>query len=95
MTYIKARYSRDGYSIVSTGHAGTSESCTAISAILGALAGWVKNNAGGAFSLGKGEAMIAFPKGGGAETAMDVTVIGLQQVAKVHPEDVNIELTWE
>lgn len=94
MTRIKARYGRDGYSIVSIGHAGTSESCTAISAILGALAGWVKNNTG-AFSLEKGENIITFPKCGGAETAMDVTVIGLQQVAKVHPEDVSIELTWE
>ena len=94
MTRIKARYSRDGYSIVSTGHAGTSESCTAISAILGALAGWVNNNAG-AFSLGKGEAMIAFPKGGGAEAVMDMTVIGLLQVQKAAPEDVTIELVWE
>lgn len=94
MTHIKAQYGRDGYSVVSVGHAGTSESCTAISAILGALAGWVNNNAG-VFSLEKGDAMIAFPKGNGAETAMDVTVIGLQQVAKVHPEDVSIELTWE
>lgn len=94
MTRVKARYGRDGYSVVSLGHAGTSQSCTAVSAILGALAGWVNNNAG-AFSLEKGKAMIAFPKGGGAETAMDVTVIGLQQVAKVHPEDVSIELTWE
>lgn len=94
MTSIKARYSRDGYSVVSTGHAGSGESCTAVSAILGALAGWVNNNVG-SFSLDKGKAMIAFPKGGGAETAMDVTVIGLQQVAKVHPEDVNIELIWE
>ena len=94
MTRIKARYGRDGYSIVSVGHAGTAESCTAVSAIIGALAGWVDNNAG-SFTLTKGEAMIAFPKGNGAETAMDVAVIGLQQVAKVHPEDVSIELTWE
>lgn len=94
MTRIKARYSRDGYSVVSTGHAGSGESCTAVSAILGALAGWVNNNVG-SFSLDKGKAVVAFPKGDGAETAMDVTVIGLQQVAKVHPEDVNIELIWE
>ena len=94
MTRIKARYSRDGYSIVSTGHAGTSESCTAVSAILGALAGWVDNNAG-TFSLKKGEAMIAFPKGGGADVAMDMTVIGLQQVQKAAPDDLNIEIICE
>ena len=94
MTRVKARYSGDGYSIVSVGHAGSSESCTAVSAIIGALAGWVDNNAG-TFSLKKGEAMIAFPKGGGAETAMDMAVIGLQQVAKASPGDVSIELIWE
>ena len=94
MTRIKARYSRDGYSIVSTGHAGTGESCTAVSAIIGALAGWVNNNTG-TFSLEKGKAMIAFPKMDGAETAMDMAVIGLQQVAKANPEDVSIELIWE
>lgn len=94
MTRIKARYSRDGYSIVSTGHAGTSQSCTAVSAILGALAGWVENNAG-KYSLDKGEAMIAFPKNDGAKAVMDMTVIGLLQVQKAAPEDVTIELVWE
>lgn len=94
MTRIKARYSGDGYSIVSVGHAGSSESCAAVSAIITALAGWVDNNAG-TFSLEKGEALISFPKGGGAEAVMDMTVIGLQQVAKVNPEDVSIELIWE
>lgn len=94
MTRVKARYGRDGYSVVSVGHAGTSQSCTAISAILGALAGWVDNNAG-KFSLDKGEAMIAFPKNYGAEAVMDMTVIGLLQVQKAAPEDVKIELVWE
>lgn len=94
MTRIKARYGRDGYSIVSVGHAGTAESCTAVSAILGALAGWVRNN-DGMFSLEKGEALIAFPKGNGAETAMDVTVIGLLQVEKATPDSVKVEMIWE
>lgn len=94
MTRVKARYGRDGYSVVSVGHAGTAQSCTAISAILGALAGWVDNNAG-KFSLDKGEAMIVFPKDDGAEAVMDMTVIGLLQVQKAAPEDVKIELVWE
>ena len=94
MTRVKARYGQDGYSVVSVGHAGTSQSCTAVSAILGALAGWVENNAG-KYSLDKGEAMIAFPKNDGAEAVMDMTVIGLLQVQKVAPEDVKIELVWE
>lgn len=94
MTRVKARYGRDGYSVVSVGHAGTAQSCTAISAILGALAGWVENNAG-KYSLDKGEAMIAFPNNDGAEAVMDMTVIGLLQVQKAAPEDVKIELVWE
>ncbi len=94
MTHIRARYGRDGYSVVSVGHAGTAQSCTAISAILGALAGWVDNNAG-KFSLDKGEAMIAFPKENGAETAMDVAVIGLLQIQKTAPDDVKIEIICE
>lgn len=94
MTHIKARYGRDGYSVVSVGHAGTAQSCTAVSAILGALAGWVENNAG-KFTLDKGEAMIAFPKNDGAEAVMDMTVIGLLQVQKAAPEDVKVELVWE
>ena len=94
MTRVKARYGRDGYSVVSVGHSGTSQSCTAVSAILGALAGWVDNNAG-KFTLDKGEAMIAFPKSDGAEAVMDMTVIGLLQIQKTAPEDVKIELVWE
>ena len=94
MTRVKARYGRDGYSVVSVGHAGTSQSCTAVSAILGALAGWVENNAG-KYSLDKGEAMIAFPMIDGAEAVMDMTVIGLLQIQKTAPDDVKIELVWE
>ena len=94
MTRVKARYGRDGYSVVSVGHAGTSQSCTAVSAILGALAGWVDNNAG-KFSLDKGEAMIAFPKENGAEAVMDMTIIGLLQVQKTAPDDVKIEIICE
>lgn len=94
MTRIKARYGRDGYSIVSVGHAGTAESCTAVSAILGALAGWVENNSG-SYTLEKGNARIAFPKYDGAETAMDVTVIGLLQVEKSAPDNVKVEMIWE
>lgn len=94
MTRIKARYGRDGYSIVSVGHAGSEQTCTAISAILGALAGWVENNSG-SYMLEKGNARIEFPKYDGAETAMDVTVIGLLQVEKAAPDSVKVEMVWE
>jgi len=94
MTRIKARYGKDGYSIASTGHAGTNEACTAVSAIIGALAGWVHNNTG-SFTLEKGKALVMWPKGDGGETAMEMAVIGLRQVAQSCPDDVTIELIWE
>lgn len=94
MTRIKARYGPDGYCVVSVGHAGTSESCTAVSAILWALAGWVENNVG-AYRMEKGGALICIPKCGGAAAVMDMAVIGLQQLARKRPDDVKIEIIWE
>lgn len=95
MTQIKARYGRDTYSIIAKNHAGTSESCAGISAILWALAGWIENAHSGACSLDKGDAYIAMPKGGGADVAMDMTVIGLLQIQKKAPDDVHIEMICE
>jgi hypothetical protein len=60
-----------------------------------ALAGWVQNTFGNGIALEKGSAMIAFPKSGGGDTAMDVTVIGLLQVQKAAPDDVNVEIVCE
>ncbi|MBO7670130.1 MAG: hypothetical protein J6S60_06025 [Oscillospiraceae bacterium] len=94
MTRIRCRIGADGYSVVSVGHAGSEQSCTAVSAILGALAGWVDNNSG-RFTLDKGEAMIIFPKGDGADAVMDMTVIGLLQIQKIAPDDVTVEIVCE
>lgn len=94
MTRIKCRYARDGYSIVSVGHAGTEKSCVAVSAIIQALAGWVENNVG-QYALDKGEAKIIMPRGGGSDVAMDVAVIGLLQVQKAAPDDVRVEIISE
>jgi len=94
MTSIKARYGRDGYSVVSIGHAGTTEACTAVSAIIQALAGWVHNHEGG-ISLDKGEALIAFPRSEGADAVMDMTVIGLLQIEKAAPGAVKVEVIYD
>ena len=91
MTTIKAIYGARGYSLTSDGHAGTSQTCTAISAIVQALAGWSLNHIGLNF-LDKGHATIAFPKQDGAEAVMDMTVIGLQQIEKAAPDDVKVEV---
>lgn len=94
MTRIRCRISRDGYSVVSVGHAGSEQTCTAISAIIGALAGYADNNSG-RFSLGKGEAMIFLPKTDGADGAVDMTIIGLLQIQKQEPDDVTVEIISE
>lgn len=95
MTRIKIRFGKNGYSVVSVGHAGTKESCVAVSAIIQALAGWVHNGSGGMISLDKGEALIEFPDCPGADAVMEMTVIGLLQVQKAAPEDIQVEITTE
>ncbi len=94
MTRVTARYGRDGCGIESVGHAGTPESCAAVSAILWALAGWCQNNVG-SFRMGRGAAHIAMPRIGGADAVMDLAVIGLMQVQKAAPDDVRVEIVNE
>lgn len=94
MTRVKARYGRKGYQIEAHDHAGSTESCVAVSAIIQALAGWVHNRHDGAISLDKGEAIIAFG-GDDAKAAMDLTVIGLLQIQQAAPEDVSVEVEYE
>lgn len=88
MTNVTARYGAS-YTLTSIGHAGTSESCTAVSAIVQALAGWVHNHTG-TIHLEKGKAIIAFPEQDGAAAVMDMAVIGLLQIQQAAPEDVSV-----
>ena len=60
-----------------------------MSAIVQALAGWVHNHVG-SMQLEKGRALVTFPKQEGAQTAFELTVIGLLQVQKAAPEDVSV-----
>ena len=95
MTRVKARYGKGGYSVTSIGHAGTTEACIAVSALVQALAGWVHNGHSGGIMLDTGEAMIAFTDCSGAHDVMDMTVIGLQQIEKTAPEAVHVEVIYE
>ena len=96
MTRVLARYGRGGYRIRCEGHATTPEACAAVSALLQALAGWLANtDLPGGVSLGPGRALIAFPDGPGAAAAMDLTVIGLLQIAKAAPDAVSVEVAYE
>ncbi len=88
MTKVTVRYG-ESYTLTSIGHAGTGESCTAVSAVVQALAGWVHNHTG-TISLAKGEAIIAFPEQDGAEAVMDLIVIGLLQIQQAAPDDVSV-----
>ena len=92
MIQVKARYGRDKYKIVSTGHAGTSQTCTAVSALIQALAGWAQNNEEYA-RLDRGKATIYFSKTEGGAAIMDMTVIGLLQIQRVAPDDIHVEIT--
>lgn len=92
MTRAIARYGQGWCSLVSVGHAGTAESCAAVSALVQALAGWVRNNGGGVLRLGAGRAELVFPRVAGADAVMDMAVIGLLQVAKAAPADVAVEI---
>ena len=94
MTKVVCRYGEYGYSVVSSGHAGTSQTCTAISSIIGALAGWCSNY-GGTFDLDKGKAVILIPSGDRAEAVMDMTTIGLMQIQKAAPGDLEVEIIEE
>ena len=90
MTNVTVRFHDQGYSLTSIGHAGTTASCAAVSALVQALAGWVHNGHSGGISLDKGEAIIAIPKQDGADAVMDLIVIGLLQIQKAAPDDVSV-----
>ena len=92
MIQVQARYGRDKYKIVSKGHAGTSQTCTAVSAIIQALAGWAQNN-GDYIDLAKGKATVSFTKCEGAAAVMDLIVIGLLQIQRAAPDDLHVEIT--
>ena len=92
MITVQARYGRDRYRIVSRGHAGTSQTCTAVSAIIQALAGWAQNN-GDYIDLEKGKAVVSFAKSEGAAAVMDLVVIGLLQIQRAAPDDIHVDIT--
>ena len=95
MTRIRLRYGRDTYSVSSKGHAGTSQICTAVSALIQALAGWALNTDGGTAELEKGNACVVIPKSEGAAAVMDLMTVGLLQIRQAAPDDVNVEIVCE
>ena len=99
MTTIQARRSSGGFrcTIRASGHAtGSEKACAAVSAILYALAGYLKNVGDGRsvpvveIRLESGDAVIDFWADEEAKGAFEMAVIGLAQVAKAEPERVRV-----
>lgn len=81
---------RTMYAIRAEGHAiGGSKVCAGISAIIYALAGYVRNHTGvevDTLELLKGYADISFCGGEAALAAYQMAAIGLAQIAYTHPD---------
>lgn len=101
MTKVYAEKDGSRYSIFANGHAtGSPEVCAAISGILYALAGYVRNAADGSTlaydeRLESGSVRLHFRGGAGAEGAFDMAVIGLKQIETQYPELLQVEYREE
>lgn len=88
-------YEDDGhFKVKALGHASGSPSvCAAISGIMYALAGYLQNSECDiqSMKLNAADAEIKFSGGESASAVYLMTVIGLMQIAKAHPEYAEIE----
>lgn len=97
MTKVYAEKDKDRYQISARGHAtGSPAVCAAVSGILYALIGYVKNAQDGstlAYSgrVSSGDVAIDFRGGERAEAVFDMAVIGLLQIEKSCPEYIHVE----
>lgn len=101
MTQVYAERNGDHYELFAHGHAtGKPEVCAAISSIVYALAGYIGNATDGSTlayddRLKSGSTHIHFRGGEGAKGAFEMAVIGLAQIAKAYPEQVQVEYREE
>lgn len=99
MTQIYSEQDRSLYTLRAEGHAtGSVEACAAVSSILYALVGYLKNaqDAGDAemisYHMKPGDAFVQFRGGPCVEAVFQMAVIGLGQVALAKPEQVSLEI---
>ena len=97
MTRIKARRHKRKFAIYADGHAtGSEEACAGVSALLYALAGWLKNvpDRVRVFKshMEPGQVTLIFYGEEAARTAFEVTMIGLAQIAAKFPKSVSISI---
>ena len=101
MTKVYAERDGNRYVLHAAGHAtGSPEVCAAISGILYALAGYVRNDADGSTlaydeRLESGEANLHFRGGAGAAGAFEMAVIGLKQIEARYPDLLQVEFREE
>ncbi len=97
MTRVYCESHGNRYTVCARGHAeGSPQVCAAISGIMYALLGYVKNaqdESTIAYSdrLSDGDVEIDFRGGENAEAVYDMAVIGLLQIEKSHPEYIRVE----
>lgn len=95
MVFISAVSEGREFVLEAHNHAGDSKVCAGVSAIIYALAGWCDNEIKEGhciIELAPGSAFIGFKGGKKAETAYDVTVLGLKQIERSHPDEIVVEL---
>lgn len=83
------------YKVRARGHAeGSPEVCAAVSGLLYALAGYLENQKG-ITTIGRrldsGDVSLTFDGGIRAEAVYNMTLIGLMQIEKSHPEYIKVE----
>ena len=100
---ICAKYSVEGdtHSLTVIGHAGYAEKgtdivCAGVSALVQALIGWIENNECEVECIsideGVGEVIIVCNGGEGLAAVYYMTAIGLEQMANVYPDHVEIDI---
>lgn len=101
MTRVYAERDGNRHIIYARGHAtGSPEICAAISGILYALAGYVRNASDEstlAYSerLDSGDVALDFRGGDGARGAFEMAVIGLKQIEAKYPAFISVEFSEE
>lgn len=99
MTIVYCEKKGDQYTITANGHStGSPEVCAAVSGLLYALAGYVENEKdekdGVQSVIGRmanGNFFIVFHGKERAEAVYNMTLIGLLQIEKSHPEYIKVE----
>lgn len=94
MTRVYCEKDGNRYTVTAQGHAeGSPEVCAAVSGLLYALAGYLQNEKGIGELHGRvlpGDFSMVFDGDNRAEAVYNMTLIGLLQIEKSHPEYISV-----